>query len=141
MKNKMENYQIVYTGKNNKIVTQGPLIIEHIEIGIQKEGAGGNTLDASINIYSVVKLEVFNLTDNKKIEEQTNYKVYELESSGPCLSVQKETIHGNYSEISNAIIYISSFEEYGEITSWMPENKLSWDSENKVLTILSEIGV
>jgi hypothetical protein len=136
MKNKIQTYQIVHTSKTKKIVIEGPLLIEHIEKGVQKENAGCNTLDASINIYSVSKLEFFDLTNNKKIEEQSNYKVYELKSSGPLLSFQQETLHGSYPEISNAIFYISEFEQYGEITSWMPEGKLSWDSENKILTIL-----
>jgi hypothetical protein len=136
MKASIKKYQIVYTGRNYKIFIEGPLLIEHIEKGVQIENARCNTLDASINIYSVLKLEAYCVIDNKKIEEQTNYKVYELESSGPCLSFQRETLVGNYPEISNAVFYISQFEEYGEITSWMPENKLSWDLEKRILTIL-----
>lgn len=136
MKNKIQNYQIIHVGKTKKIIIQAPLLTEHIEKGIQEENAGCNTLDASINIYSLLKMEVFDSTNNEKVEEHSNYKVYELRSSGPMLSIQQETLHGNYPEISNAVFYISQFEEYGEITSWMPEDKLSWDSENKVLTIL-----
>jgi hypothetical protein len=136
MKNKIQNYQIVHIGKTKKFTIQAPLLTEYIEIGIQEENAGCNTLDASINIYSLLKMEVFNSTNNEKVEEYSNYKVYELKSSGPMLSFQQEILHGNYPEISNAVFYISQFEEYGEITSWIPEDKLHWDSENKVLTIL-----
>ena len=133
---KKEIYKIVYSDSNCKIETSGPLIIEHFEKGIQDKNAGGSTLDASINVYYLKTLNVFDSKGNLK-ENYTNYKIYELRSSGPCLSVQEETIHGNYPMISQAAYYIAMFDEYNqELTSWMPENKLSWDNEKKILTIL-----
>ena len=71
------------------------------------------------------------------IEEFENYLIYELKESGPCLSVQQEIIQGSYPLISQAAYYIAMFDEYNqELTSWMPENKLSWDIEKRILTIL-----
>jgi len=129
-------YKIVYSNSYYKIEAAGPLIIEHFEQGIQQENAGGNTLDASVNIYSLKTFNVFDSKGNLK-ENFINYKIYELRSSGPCLSVQQETIHGSYPFISQAAYYIAMFDEYNqELTSWMPENKLSWDFEKKILTIL-----
>lgn len=129
-------YKIIYSDSNCKIEATGPLLIEHFEQGIQQKNAGGNTLDASINIYSFKTLNVFDSKGNLK-ENYTNYKIYELRSSGPCLSVQQEKIHGNYPLISQAAYYIAMFDEYNqELTSWMPENKLSWDIKKRTLTIL-----
>jgi len=129
-------YKIVYSDSKYKIEATGPLIVEHFEQGIQQENTAYNTLDASINVYYLKTLNVFDSKGNLK-ENYTNYKIYELISSGPCLSVQQETIHGNYPLISQAAYYIAMFDEYNqELTSWMPENKLSWDNEKKILTIL-----
>ena len=130
------HYKIIYKDSNCKIEATGPLLIEHIEQGIQQENAGYNTLDASIDIYSLKTLSVFDTNGNLK-ENHTNYKIYELKSSGPCLSVQQEALYGNYPFISQAAYYIAMFDEYNqELTSWMPENNLSWDIENRILTIL-----
>ena len=46
-------YKIIYSDSNCKIEATVPLLIEHFEQGIQQKNAGGNTLDASINIYSL----------------------------------------------------------------------------------------
>ncbi len=129
-------YKIVYSDSNYKVEATGPLIIEHFEQGIQQKNAGYNTLNASINVYSLKTLNVYDSKGNLK-ENYTDYKIYELRSSGPCLSVQQETTHGSYPLISQAAYYIAMFDEYNqEITSWMPENKLSWDFEKRILTIL-----
>jgi hypothetical protein len=129
-------YTIVCSDSNNKFEATGPLLIQHFEEGIQRIDMRYNTLDASIDIYSLELLKIFDSQGNLK-DEISNYKIYELSKSGPVLSVQNETMHGNYPKLSRAAFYIAMFDEYNqEITSWTPENYLSWDIENRTLTIL-----
>lgn len=133
-------YKIVYSDSNYIIEAQGPLLKDHLEEEIKREdafGLGNTWLEKTQrNKYLVRNLKVFD-SKNKLIEEFENYLLYELKESGPCLSVQQETLHGNYPLISRAAYYIAMFDEYNqELTSWMPENKLSWDIEKRILTIL-----
>lgn len=129
-------YKIVFVDLEERFEATGPLIVEHSEVGFQDHKAGWNTLDASINRYFLKTLKVTHY-EGRLVDEYSNYMVYELKSSGPCLSVQQGTFHGKFPRLSQAASYISMFDEYNqEIVEWMPENKLSWDEENRVLTIL-----
>lgn len=129
-------YKIVFVDLEERFEATGPLIVEHSEVGFQDNKAGWNTLDASINRYFLKTLKVTHY-EGRLVDEYSNYMVYELKSSGPCLSVQQGTFHGKFPRLSQAASYISMFDEYNqEIVKWMPENKLSWDEENRVLTIL-----
>jgi hypothetical protein len=129
-------YKIVLVDTEERFEATGPLIVEHSEVGFQENKAGWNTLDASINRYFLKTLKVIH-NEGRLVDEYSNYMVYELKSSGPCLSVQQSTFHGKFPRLSQAASYISMFDEYNqEIVKWMPENKLSWDEENRVLTIL-----
>jgi len=131
-----QRYTIKYLTEDDCFEGVGPLVISHSELGVQRAGAGGNTLDASIDVYALKSLKVWKRSDENNVREYENYHVYELRSSGPLLSFQVETLLGDYPLLSKAIYAIAMFEEYGEITSWMPENTLTWDAENNVLTVL-----
>ncbi len=139
---KIKSYKIVYSDSNYKLEAFGPLIKDHSETEINRKDVFGTGISntwlekSQTNKYLVRELKTFD-SKNKLIEEFKNYLIYELHESGPCLSVQNETLHGNYPILSNSAYYISMFDEYNQtLTSWMPENKLSWDIEKRILTIL-----
>lgn len=139
----MENnttYKILYLDSNHVIEAVGPLLKEHSEEEYLDRNPFGldysSRLVKSQSKYFVRNLKIFD-SKNRLIKEFDNYLIYELNQSGPCLSIQQETLHGDFPIISQSAFYISMFDEYNqELTRWMPENRLSWDNEKRILTIL-----
>lgn len=126
----IQPYKIVFNGDKEKIEAAGPLLID------SRGGYESGKLDVK---YSIQKIEVFSLHENKLIESLDNYLVFETNSSGPILSWTTEKEHGKFPFLSKQIKNIVLFEQHNEVVSvFTSENSLKWDKSSRVLLICSK---
>ena len=128
----------LYNNKYGKEKQYSLDVEKFIDVKVVAEGPiTSNSIPSNLEGYSksINKIEVYDLNDLKLLETFNHYKVYEFDQWAPVTSCFTITYFGKFLELSRVIESIESFEKEEKITEWI-NDKLKWDEDNRILTIL-----